>query len=273
VSVRSIVKACIPPAITEARRAWLGHGLRFSDAPGGWSQTSQRSRGYAAGLIVDAVAHATREVIAGRAAFERDSVLFETPDFRYPIVAALLRAAAQSGGRLEVVDFGGSLGSTYRQCKPFLAPLRRIRWHVVEQAHFVATGRREFATDELDFAASLAELPRLEVPAAIMLSSVLQYLEDPAQTLDSLLLLNASHLVIDRTPMSDLDENRLCIQHVPKTIYDASYPCWALSRPRLLSRLAEAGWTVLSEFPGLEGTFRTPSRFSFEFRGLIAVRN
>ena len=271
-SVRSIVKAWIPPAITDARRTWLGHGLRFSDATEGWAETAQRSSGYAAEVIVDAVARGTREVIAGRAAFERDSVLFQTPDFRYPIVAALLRAAVHSDGRLEVVDFGGSLGSTYRQCKPFLARLHRLRWHVVEQAHFVATGRREFTTDELDFAASLHELPQFEAPAVILLSSVLQYLEDPEQTLDSLLLLNASHLVIDRTPMSNLDENRLCIQHVPKTIYEASYPCWALSRPRLLSRLADARWTVLGEFPGLEGAFRTPSRLEFEFRGLIAVR-
>jgi putative methyltransferase (TIGR04325 family) len=115
-NVRSIVKAWMPPVITDARRAWLGHGLRFSDASGDWAETTRRSKGYAAELIVDAVARATREVVAGRAAFERDSVLFDTPDFRYPIVAALLRAAAQNNGHLEVVDFGGSLGSTYRQC-------------------------------------------------------------------------------------------------------------------------------------------------------------
>ena len=271
-SVRSVAKAWIPPIVTDARRAWLGHGLRFSDVHGEWRDAIARSHGYAADVIVEAVARATREVLAGRAVFERDSVLFDQPDYRYPIVAALLRAAVEAEGLLEVVDFGGSLGSTYRQCKPFLAPLRRMRWHVIEQAGFVEAGRREFATEELGFFPSVAELPAFETPALILLSSVLQYVEDPDRTLDELIGLDARHLVIDRTPLSDLHENRLCIQHVPKTIYDASYPCWVLSRSKLLSRLAESGWQVLGEFPGLEGAFSTPDRLSFEFRGLIAAR-
>ena len=271
-SVRSVAKAWIPPIVTDARRAWLGHGLRFSDVRGDWREAIARSHGYAADLIVDAVARATREVLAGRAVFERDSVLFDQPDYRYPIVAALLRAAVAGEGLLEVVDFGGSLGSTYRQCRPFLAPLRKLRWHVIEQAGFVEAGRREFTTEELDFMASVAELPTFETAPVVLLSSVIQYLEDPERTLDELIGLDARHLVIDRTPLSDLPENRLCIQHVPKTIYDASYPCWILSRSKLLSRLAESGWQVLGEFPGLEGAFSTPDRVSFEFRGLIAVR-
>jgi putative methyltransferase (TIGR04325 family) len=271
-SVRSLAKAWIPPIVTDARRAWLGHGLRFSDVRGDWRDAVARSHGYAADLIVEAVARATREVLAGRAVFERDSVLFDQPDFRYPILAALLRAAVQGNGLLEVVDFGGSLGSTYRQCRPFLAPLRNVRWHVIEQPGFVDAGRREFTTEELDFSASVAELPAFETPAVILLSSVIQYVEDPDRTRDELIGLNARHLVIDRTPLSDLTENRLCIQHVPKTIYDASYPCWILSRSKLLSRLDETGWQVLGEFPGLEGSFATPDRVSFEFRGLIAAR-
>jgi putative methyltransferase (TIGR04325 family) len=272
-SIRSHVKAWTPPVITEARRRWLGHNLRFSDAPGStWADALRGSKGYAAELILERVADATREVVAGRALYERDSILFHEPDFRYPILAALLRAAMLNDGCLEVVDFGGSLGSTYRQCRPFLQGLRHIRWRVVEQANFVARGQREFSTDELSFIASVSDSPVSEVPVLILLSSVMQYLEQPHQVLDELLRLSASWIVIDRTPMSALDEDRLCIQHVPSTIYDASYPCWALSRGRLRSRLTEAGWSVLGEFPGLEGAFVTPAGLNFEFRGLIAEK-
>jgi len=271
-SIRAHIKAWTPPAIVDARRHWLGHTLRFGDAGDDWAAAGRQSSGYAADVIVDRVAQATREVIAGRAVFERDSVLFHEPDYRYPIVAALLHCAQANNGRLDVIDFGGSLGSTYRQCKPLLGGVRELRWRVIEQPKFVAVGRREFTTDELGFAESADELPPSDVPALILVSSVLQYLEQPHSALDRLLQRRASHLVFDRTPMSARAEDRLCIQQVPKSIYDASYPCWVLSRPNLLRRLAAAGWDVLGEFPGMEGAFTTPSGLAFEFRGFIACK-
>jgi len=211
-------------------------------------------------------------VTSGQAAFERDSILFDEPEFSFPILATLLRAGVDSPQMLEVTDFGGSLGSTYRQCRPFLPSPMRVLWRVIEQPAFADAGRREFATDELQFFASLSELPATSAQSVTLASSVLQYLEDPFGVLEQLSAHAAGHMIIDRTPMSDQSHDRLCIQHVPKTIYDASYPCWILSRSKLLSRLAESGWQVLGEFPGLEGAFSTPDRVSFEFRGLIAVR-
>ena len=125
-SIRAHIKAWTPPAIVDARRHWLGHTLRFGDAGDDWAAAERQSSGYAADVIVDRVAQATREVIAGRAVFERDSVLFHEPDYRYPIVAALLHCAQANNGRLDVIDFGGSLGSTYRQCKPLLDGVQRV---------------------------------------------------------------------------------------------------------------------------------------------------
>lgn len=272
-SLQSSVRAWIPPALLAARRRALGHGLRFEDVSGGWAEAIAQSSGYAIDLIVNRVAAATREVVAGRALFERDSVLFHEPDFRYPIVAALMRSAALNGGRLEVVDFGGSLGSTYRQCRPFLRGLRHVRWCIVEQPHFAETGRREFGTSELSFHAELSELPLADVPRLVLLSSVIQYLEQPDEALNNLLALDPTHLVIDRTPMSAQSEHWLTIQHAPKTVYDASYPCWALSRPSLVQRLASSGLRVVGEFPCLEGSFRTPAGPEFEFRGLFAEKS
>jgi putative methyltransferase (TIGR04325 family) len=269
-SIRAHLRAWTPPAITNARRAWLGHTLRFREASGDWAAAERESGGYAADLIVERVAQATREVIAGRAVFERDSVLFHEPDYRYPIVTALLHCAQANDGRLDVIDFGGSLGSTYRQCRPLLGGVRQLRWHVIEQPKFVIAGCREFTTGELDFAESVEELPPSDVPALILLSSVLQYLERPHEILDRLLARPASHLVIDRTPLSALDDDRLCVQQAPRSVYDASYPCWVLSRPRLLQRLTGVGWRVLGEFLGMEGAFTTSSGLSFKFRGFIA---
>ena len=267
---RDRVRRWIPLALLEARRRRLGHGVHFTDAPADWAHALALTSGYSAATIRERVAAATREVVAGRAAYERDSVLFQEPAYPFPIVAQLLRAALANGRRLNVIDFGGSLGSTYRQCRPLLDGVQALRWHVIEQPGFVAIGRNEFGTEELRFATSPDDVPVGDVPPLVLLSSVLQYLEAPESTLRQLLDIGATHLIIDRTPMSALDTHRLCIQHVPKSIYDASYPCWVLSRTRLLEMLSRAGWRVMAEFDGLDGAFATPSDLRFTFRGLIA---
>lgn len=191
------------------------------------------------------------------ARYERDSVLFHESDYRYPIVTQLLRAALVNRGRLNVIDFGGSFGSTYRQCRPLLDGVDEVRWQVIEQPAFVSIGQREFTTEELSFVPTIQELTPSEVPALILLSSVLQYLEHPEPTLTQLLRLDATHLVVDRTPFSTQPDDRLCVQHTPSSIYDASYPCWILSAPRLRGLVLSEGWQIEAEFDSGDGHFRT----------------
>lgn len=267
-NLRSRIKAWLPPEIVDARRRFLGRSLHFSAARGGWAQAQRASTGYSAELIVERVAAATREVLAGRALYERDSVLFHDADFPYPIVATLLRAALMNDKRLVVVDFGGSLGSTYRQCRPFLKGIRELCWYVIEQANFVAIGQNEFTTHELRFLNSAKDLPPNDAPQVLLLSSVLHYLEHPYDMLQELLSLPSSHVVIDRSPIADSIDDHLCIQHVPKQIYDASYPCWVLSRPKLLDQLSH-GWRLVAEYPCPEGSARTEDGLPFAFQGLI----
>lgn len=229
------------------------------------------SGGYSDANIIARVAAATREVVSGRAAYERDSVLFYEPAVPFHTVSTLLRSAARDGGQLEVIDFGGSLGSTYRQCRPFLAGLSRLQWHVVEQASYVDAGRREFSTAELHFHTSIGEVPAAATPFTFVFSSVLQYLEHPDDALRSLQALPCRHLMIDRTTFSRQPDDRLCIQHAPKRVYNASYPCWILSKDRVL-RLLSPHWEIISDFPNAEGSHRTSDGLPFEFRGLILER-
>ena len=227
---------------------------------------------YSSNEILARVEVAAREVVAGRAAYERDSVLFAEPDFRFPVVAALMHVAALNCGRLEVVDFGGSLGSTYWQCRPYLSGLQHVRWQVIEQPSFVAAGQQEFTTEHLSFAGSIAELATTQLPFRLVLaSSVLGYVEDPTRVLDELAQINASHMLIDRTPLIDGPADHLCIQQVPKEVYSASYPCWIFSRPLLMARLHKH-WRVVSEFACDEGQCKTDEGLPFEFRGIYLER-
>jgi len=104
-----------------------------------------------------------------------------------------------------------------------------------------------------------------------LVSSVLQYLEDPFEMLEQLSKLPAGHMIIDRTPMSDQSHDRLCIQHVPAHIYKASYPCWIFSHRGLLDRLSSR-WRLVADYLSPEGAAHTEDGLAFEFRGLILER-
>jgi putative methyltransferase (TIGR04325 family) len=138
----------------------------------------------------------------------------------------------------------------------------------VEQPKFVDVGRREFSNEELTFVRDLNELPPISSGAIVLACSVLQYMEVPSATLADLGALPARHLVIDRTPISEDPDDRLCVQHVPKSIYEASYPCWILSHSRLLSEVSKT-WRVISDYACVGNHAHTDDGLEFEYRGLI----
>lgn len=266
----SLLRAWTPPVLLDLFHRVRGRRLRFAGRPVDWHDATCRSAGYDAHAILSKVIEATRAVVSGRARFERDGVLFDEADYPFAVVTGLLRAAGAEA-RLNVIDFGGSLGSTYRQCRPLLDRLACLRWWVVEQPAFVAAGRSEFSTAELGFANAVAEVPRNGEPCVVLASSVLQYLQDPDAAIAAFGACDAHHLVIDRTPVGEQPVDRLCVQIVPRHIYAASYPCWIFSRERLFERLAR-DWRLVCEFPCPEGAARTDDGLPFEFRGFILER-
>ncbi len=259
-----------PPAVSRWGARRINGRNVFREFAGTWGQATDSVPGYGDSAILERVAAATRAVERGDAAYERDSVLFDDPEYSWPLIAALTHRAA-ADGRLSVLDFGGSLGSTYRQCRTFLDDLPDVAWGVVEQAGFVAVGRAEFTTDRLSFHPSVAICAERLEPNVILLASTLQYLPEPHALLDDLAAVPASTLVIDRTPIGDADDDVLCIQQVPASIYAAQYPMWVLSRSRLLEALGRH-WEVVAEYDAGHGTETTDAGHEFTWRGLILTR-
>lgn len=69
----------------------------------------------------------------------------------------------------------------------------------------------------------------------IILSGVIQYLEDPYIFLNKMFTYRIPYLIFDRTIVfEDREANdRLTIQRVPPEIYRASYPCWIFNERKL----------------------------------------
>ncbi|MBI5231286.1 MAG: methyltransferase, TIGR04325 family [Coriobacteriales bacterium] len=254
---RNLITQLTPPAVLSGyrklRRRMRGEkDASFTGDFASWDDARAASTGYDADAILERTRAALAEVRDGRAAYERDSVLFDEIEYSWPLAAGLLRAAALEGGRLDVLDFGGSLGSTYFQNRALLRGLPSVRWNIVEQPKHVAVGKAEFESDELRFFGSIEECLAESDPNVVVLGSVLQYLEDPRDKMLEIARLPVGHVVIDRTPFWEGERDRLVVQQVASYIYDATYPCWLLSRSRFERTIAEAGFARLAEFPAID---------------------
>lgn len=248
-----------------------GRATRFRGDFENWEDARVAASGYDSDLILKRTIAATREVAAGRGAFERDSVVFRTADYPFHVITTLLCAALETAGNLTVLDFGGSLGTTYRQCRSFLDPLLSLRWNVVEQTSFAKAGQAEFSTKELRFFESIDDIAELARTYVAIFSSSLQYVEQPYEALRAVLRTSSRYMIIDRTPFSSSQSDRLCIQCVPKHIYRGSYPMWIFSEPRFLD-LLENDWDLTADFDSPEGRAKSTSGVRFQFRGYIFKR-
>lgn len=244
----------------------------FEDFTGIWAEAQATVGGYGAPEILDRVLEASLAVYEGRALHERDSVNFDRIDYSWPVLVGLLWSATRNAGSLRVIDLGGSLGTSYRQNRKFLAGLTDVSWAVVEQPTFVAAGRDHFEDDALTFHETIAAASTTR-PRVGLVSGSLQYLEDPHGALADLTASGLAMLIVDRTPVHSGADDRLTLQHVPPSIYPATYPAWLLSRSKLLEALSDLGWTVVEEFETLERPMVTRAGFPFSWTGMICTRS
>lgn len=234
-SVRAMLKPLVPPLLVDMLRKVRGSVLTFKGDYPSWEQASADAAGYDADEILNRVTAATRRVVRGEAVYERDSVVFDEIEYSWPLLAALLQVAAERGS-LRVADFGGSLGSTWRQNRRFFDRLTLpVAWRVVEQPGFVEIGRAEFTTPALSFHATLREAGEGGVDAVLFASS-LCYVSDPAQYLTQAAATGAPFLLIDRLPIIPGSTDRISVQTVTEPIYNASYPIRLFAEQTFLSR-------------------------------------
>ena len=125
-----LAKDWLPPALLRQWRKIHGGGITFEGPFATWDEAVGMSSGYDSQQILDKVLAATLKVKYGVAPYERDSVLFDEVQYSWPVTAGLMWVAARNGGRLSVLDFGGSLGSSYFQNREFLEGIPDLRWSV-----------------------------------------------------------------------------------------------------------------------------------------------
>jgi len=200
-----------------------------------WEEAVRDATGYDTTAIFDKVRSSLLKVKRGEAVYERDSVLFDRIEHPFPLLAFLLRIAVENGNSLQLVDFGGSLGTTYFQTRSFLSVLKDIRWAIVEQPQFVACGKEMFADGKLSFHDSIAEAKAATGANTVLLSGVIGYVPKPEVVIDTILAENFQWIIFDRTAFIDAPKTRIVVHTAPESVYSASYPKRLFNRRDLLS--------------------------------------
>lgn len=266
-----ILKEITPPIIVsltkKIRRPVKSTGM-WSGNYSSWAEAQKSCTGYDSDIILEKCKNSLLQVKNGDAVYERDSVLFDEIQYSWGLLAGLQKAAMENDGRLCVMDFGGSLGSSYYQNNEFLGALKELAWCIVEQPHFVECGKKYFEDDKLKFFYSVEECLFLNKPNVLLLSSVLQYMEKPYEWIEKFIKMGIPYIIIDRTAFIEDKKDMLTIQDVPESIYKASYPAWFFSKSLFYNKLNER-YKCIGEFSSHEGFVININEIKTNYTGVI----
>ena len=231
-----------------------------------WDTAKKLTTGYECDNIVDQVKDSLLKVVKGEAAYERDSVLFNEAEYSWELVSSLLFIASFHDNSLNIIDFGGSLGSTYYQNRFFLNGLHSLKWNVVEQPNFVKEGKLYFENETLKFYNSIEEciFNTKGKISAVLFSSVLPYLETPYNILEEVFNHKIKFIIVDRTGFTLDDKERITVQKVPSSIYKASYHCRFFARTSFVKFFEDNGYELMYDFDALDKV-NIPS----EYKGFV----
>jgi len=212
-----------------------------------WDDLIESVDGYSSVNILDKTKEALLQVKNGTAIYERDSVLFDKIVHPFPLLTCLFHSAALLKRPINIIDFGGSLGSTYFQTKNLIGKDICASWNIVEQEHYVKAGKEYFEDDHLKFFSSIENCLQVQKIDLILFSSSIQYLPEPHLLLKQLAGYNFDFIVFDRTAFHHGKKDRLTLQIVPPEIYKAAYPAWFFHEESFLNHFT-SDYTVICDF-------------------------
>ncbi|PON11272.1 hypothetical protein C2W62_45710 [Candidatus Entotheonella serta] len=104
--------------------------------------------------------------------------------------------------------------------------LNAVQWSIVEQPHFVECGKNVIEDNTLKFYYTIEDCIQDINPKCLILSGVIQCLNNPYDWINEFLTYEFEYIIFDRTAFIKDEHNRLTIESVPESIYKASYPSW-----------------------------------------------
>lgn len=267
--VKSLLKKYTPEFLKNLLRRRYSD-LIFKGPYPSWDSARMESGGYQQESILSDVSEAALMVKNGLIPCERDGVLLSSIEYSWPVTSALMLAAAKNKGTLNVIDFGGALGSSYFQNIKFLNHLHSMNWSIVEQEHYVKFGSDEISNGQLRFFTDIGAAATMHIPDLVLFSASLQYIAQPFDVLKDVISVKPQFIVFDRTSSADIYASIIAVQHVRDT-YKASYPFWIFSIAEIEDYLSEE-YSLVETFKSNDFQGYMLNDLKIEFNGFIFLR-
>lgn len=217
--------------------------IYFSREKKNWSKALEDSKSYQDNIIIDKVIKTYRNIKNLNLEFyERDGLLFEKKIDETNLLN-FLNDHIDASKSLEVLDFGGSLGSRYFSNYNFLNK-NNISWNIVEQKKFVDYGKKNLQKKNLQFYYSVDDCLKVKKIDCVVFSGSLQYLEKYFELLQYIKKYKIKSILFDFLPLSNFKNHRIFIQNIPKKIYKSSYPIRIFSKENFIKDLKDLEFQI-----------------------------
>lgn len=254
------LKLILPKFFIKMINKFFKRDIRFVGNYLSWKEAGHNSLGYNNKKIFLKSRNSFLKVINKKAKYERDSVLFYSEAVNYPLINILNKIQKKKGTCLNILDFGGSFGSTYFQNYSILKNKNKFNWSIVEQEKIVKYVKKFKLEDNLSFYPSIKNYIAKCKPDIVLFSSVIQYLEYPYKIINYLLKKKIRNIFFLKTPFIN-NKELIKVQIVPKHIYDASYPIRIFNEQIFLKLFRENNYKI------------TPHTLPDEKIGAISFKN
>ena len=271
---KAILRSLTPPVVWQLAHRLKHSGVStrvgFEGPYSSWAAASSQATGWDSPLITEKTLAAALKVRDGQAVVEQDGLLRKQIPYSATILAFLLIAFARQKSGLDIIDFGGGLGSNYYQNRKVLHQLTPtpISWSVVERPIFANLGAEQFQSSELNFSSSLGDVLSRPAPSgeALLFSGSLQCVPDPFSLLELVVDSKIKLVAFDRVLVSPSLDHAIFVQNPdPNIYYQANYPVWCFSRDRMIKWLSDNGFSLVEHF-----TYNPETHF--DHCGMIFVR-
>jgi putative methyltransferase (TIGR04325 family) len=217
---------------------------KFKGKYSSFAQAALDSSGYNDNVILDRVTNITEMRKNRLIISERDGFILH--NIEIPIqIKSFIQSLLFSNRPLQVLDFGGGLGSWYFDFVDIFGKSSVAKWLIIEQENFVKSGSKNFEDGTLNFNEYAAFDLIPQKFDFVVFSSVIQYLENPYEVLSEIYTIDVPYLIINRTPFWIGEFDRCAIQR--NKSFGESYPSWILSEPGF-KKFIHTKWEILDEF-------------------------
>jgi len=242
------ILSLLPPKLLKIILKFKKHGYRWTGNYSTFEEALSDATGYESDDIID------KTIKRGNEAIEQKEISIVS---NIQLIASMFVCLNQlQKEKVNILDFGGATGGHYKLIKQFISNEVKLNYTVCETQALVRKAMKIFASDELSF---VDDIKKINIKPDIVLSSgTLQYLAEPIKVYEEFFKLEPKFIVISRFPTIENERDQLTVQHVPKDVYNGTYPCWFFSRKKwedILNKRYEIllKWNPQNDFVYYEG--------------------